>query len=146
MTAHNNDIRAELLQQAIRLKKAAARSRSPDLSPRPADQSGASGRVAAQPLARAPDGTALAGVQPHQRVPRSRSAGRCETAAGVSTRSFPDIAFSGRHFESTETPSYQIVHPHCPARGRGARGGGRRRAGRGRFRRPASPSISKPAR
>ena len=38
MTPHNNDDRAELLQQAIRLKKAAARSRSPDLSPRPANQ------------------------------------------------------------------------------------------------------------
>ena len=30
--------RADLLQQAIRLKKAAARSRTPDLPPRPADQ------------------------------------------------------------------------------------------------------------
>ena len=37
MTSPDHE-RAELLQQAIRLKKAAARSRTPDLPPRPADQ------------------------------------------------------------------------------------------------------------
>ena len=38
MTTRNDDTRAELLAQAIRLKKAAARSLAPDLTPRPADQ------------------------------------------------------------------------------------------------------------
>ncbi len=113
MTAHNNDTRAELLQQAIRLKKAAARSRSPDLSPRPANEKAHLGELQ----------RSLWLV--HQMEPRSpaynlTNAFRVRGSLDVAKlqRAFNEVVARHRLLRSTfrvdRDAVFQIVHAHAP--------------------------------